>query len=72
MVEFDQATISSYVGLVLMPVLGYFAVSSSTSSAIVGVVSAIILLLVQIWNERHNSSVLSADSSSVSVDGDGE
>lgn len=68
MVEFDQATISSYVGLILMPVLGYFAVSSSTSSDIVGVVSAVILLLVQIWNEKHNSAVISGSSAVEGVD----
>lgn len=54
----DQATISSYVGLILMPVLGYFAVSETTSSAIIGVVSAVIFLAIQVWNEKNNSNVL--------------
>lgn len=56
--DFNQATVSSYVGLILMPVLGYFAVSETTSSAIVGAVSAVIFLLIQIWNEKNNSNVL--------------
>ena len=55
----DQATISSYVGLILMPVLGYFAVSETTSSAIIGVISAVIFLLLQIWNEKNNSNIIS-------------
>lgn len=63
MVDLSQATVSSYVGLVLMPVLGYFAVSESTSNMIVGLVSAVVLLLVQVWNEKHNSTVLSGDGS---------
>ncbi|WP_040682533.1 hypothetical protein [Methanobrevibacter boviskoreani] len=56
--DFNQATISSYVGLILMPVLGYFAVSETTSSAVVGVVSAVIFLLIQVWNEKNNSNIL--------------
>lgn len=55
----DQATISSYVGLIIMPVLGYFAVSETTSSAIIGVISAVIFLLLQIWNEKNNSNIIS-------------
>lgn len=70
MVEFDQATVSSYVMLILSPVVGYFAVSEPTANAIYGVVSAVIMLLLAVWNERHNSSVLSVDSDG-SVDGDG-
>lgn len=72
MFDVDEATVSSYVILILSPVLGYFAVSESTANAVYGVVSAVVMLLLAVWNERHNSSVLSADSSSVSVDGDGE
>lgn len=55
----DQATISSYVGLIIMPILGYFAVSETTSSAIIGVISAVIFLLLQIWNEKNNSNIIS-------------
>lgn len=56
--DFNQATVSSYVGLILMPVLGYFAVSETTSSVIIGVVSAVIFLVIQVWNEKNNSNVL--------------
>ena len=57
--KIDQATISSYVGLIIMPILGYFAVSETTSSAIIGVISAVIFLLLQIWNEKNNSNIIS-------------
>lgn len=55
----NQANISTYVGLILMPILGYFAVSESTSNAIIGVISAIIFLMIQVWNEKNNSNILS-------------
>lgn len=55
----NQANISTYVGLILMPVLGYFAVSETTSNVIIGVISAVIFLMIQVWNEKHNSNILS-------------
>lgn len=55
----DQATISSYVILILTPVMGYFAVSSETANAVYGLITAIIVLLLAVWNEKHNSTVIS-------------
>ncbi|MDD6256505.1 hypothetical protein [Methanobrevibacter boviskoreani] len=55
----DQATISSYVILILTPVMGYFAVSSETANAIYGVITAIIMLILAVWNEKHNSILIS-------------
>lgn len=63
--DFNQATVSSYVGLILMPVLGYFAVSETTSSAIIGVVSAVIFLAIQVWNEKNNSNVLTNNNDTI-------
>lgn len=57
----DQATISSYVILILTPVMGYFAVSSETANAIYGVITAIIMLTLAVWNEKHNSTVISGN-----------
>lgn len=59
--ELDQATISSYVILILTPIMGYFAVSSETANAIYGVITAIIMLLLACWNEKHNSTVISGE-----------
>lgn len=57
----DQATISSYVILILSPILGYFAVSSETANAIYGIITAIIMLTLAVWNEKHNSTVISGN-----------
>lgn len=59
--KIDQATISSYVILILTPVMGYFAVSSETANAVYGVITAIIVLLLAVWNEKHNSTLLSRE-----------
>ena len=57
----DQATISSYVILILTPVMGYFAVSSETANAVYGLITAIIVLLLAVWNEKHNSTLISGE-----------
>ena len=66
----DQATISSYVILILSPILGYFAVSSETANAIYGIITAIIMLSLAIWNEKHNSTVLSKEEENEDTDND--
>lgn len=70
MVDVDQATVSSYVMLILSPVLGYFAVSGSTANAVYGVVSAVVMLVLAMWNEKHNSTVISGSSAVEGVDGE--
>jgi len=70
MVDVDQATVSSYVMLILSPVLGYFAVSGSTANAVYGVVSAVVMLVLAVWNEKHNSAVISGSSAVEGVDGE--
>ena len=59
--QIDQATISSYVILILTPVMGYFAVSSETANAVYGLITAIIVLLLAVWNEKHNSTLISGE-----------
>lgn len=68
MVDVDQATVSSYVMLILSPVLGYFAVSGPTANAVYGVVSAVVMLVLAVWNEKHNSAVISGSSAVEGVD----
>lgn len=66
--QIDQATISSYVILILTPVMGYFAVSSETANAVYGLITAIIVLLLAVWNEKHNSTILSGEKNSENED----
>lgn len=68
MVDVDQATVSSYVMLILSPVLGYFAVSGPTANAVYGFVSAVVMLVLAVWNEKHNSAVISGSSAVEGVD----
>lgn len=57
--KFDKATVSSYVMLVVIPILTYAGISVATQDAIIGVITAIILLIGQVYNEAHNSDVIS-------------
>lgn len=55
----DKATISSYVMLIMIPVFTYFGFSEATQSAICGVIVAVLLLIGQVYNEKHNSTLFS-------------
>ncbi len=57
----DTAELTSYIGLILMPVLSYFAVSNETSNMIIGVVAGIVTLIFQYYNEKYNSNVISGE-----------
>lgn len=57
----DTAELTSYIGLILMPVLSYFAVSNETSNMIIGVVAGIVALIFQYYNEKYNSNVISGE-----------
>ena len=57
----DTAELTSYIGLILMPVLSYFAVSNETSNMVIGVVAGIIALIFQYYNEKYNSNVISGE-----------
>ncbi|WP_042708033.1 hypothetical protein [Methanobrevibacter wolinii] len=66
--EIDQATISSYVILILTPVMGYFAVSSETANAVYGLITAVIVLFLAVWNEKHNSTLLTGEKNTENED----
>lgn len=57
----DTAELTSYIGLILMPVLSYFAVSNETSNMVIGVVAGIVALIFQYYNEKYNSNVISGE-----------
>lgn len=57
--EFNKENISSVVMLIMIPVFTYFGISEATQSAIAGVIVALILLTGQIYNEKHNSDLIS-------------
>jgi hypothetical protein len=68
----DKATLTSYIGLLLMPILSYFALSQETSSFIIGLVAAVLGFIFQYYNEKYNSTVISGkdDDESLTVDDD--
>lgn len=58
----DKAEITSYMVLILTPIMAYFGFSEATQNALVGVVSGLIMLYIAIQNEKHPSDVLSESS----------
>ena len=57
--DFNKENITSIVMLVVIPVFTYFGFSEATKSALVGAIVAVVLLLGQIYNEKHNSELIS-------------
>lgn len=57
--DFDKATLSSYTMLIIAPVCVYFGFSEAFQSMLVGVIVGLILLAGQLYNEKHNSTVVS-------------
>ena len=58
----DKAELTSYMVLILSPVMAYFGFSEATQNALVGVVVGLIMLYIAIKNEQHPSDVLSKSS----------
>ena len=63
----DKAELTSYMVLILTPIMAYLGFSEATQNALVGVVVGLIMLYIAIKNEQHPSDVLSK-----STDVDGE
>ena len=55
----DTAETTSYLVLILAPLMTYFGFSEATQSALVGVITGLIMLYIAIKNEQHPSDVLS-------------
>lgn len=60
--DFNKENITSIVMLVVIPVFTYFGFSEATKSALVGAIVAVVLLIGQIYNEKHNSELISGSS----------
>lgn len=56
----DKAELTSYIVLIVTPLMTYFGFSEATQSALVGVVTGLIMLYIAIMNEKHPSDVLSS------------
>lgn len=59
MIDLNKENLTSIIMLISMPVLTYFGFSEAVKSQIVGVLVALIILLGQIYNEKHNSTLIS-------------
>lgn len=55
----NTAELTSYLVLVLAPIMTYFGFSEATQSALVGVITGLIMLYIAIKNEQHPSDVFS-------------
>lgn len=55
----DKAELTTYLILILAPVMTYFGFSEATQSALVGVITGLIMLYIAIQNEKHPSDILS-------------
>lgn len=55
----DKAELTTYLVLILAPVMTYFGFSEATQSALVGVITGLIMLYIAIQNEKHPSDILS-------------
>lgn len=58
----DKAELTSYLVLILAPIMTYFGFSEATQSAFVGVITGLIMLYIAIKNEQHPSDVFSRSS----------
>ena len=65
----DKAELTSYIVLIIAPIMTYFGFSEATQSALVGVITGLIMLYIAIMNEKHPSDVLSKSSE---LEDDGE
>ena len=68
--KMDMAELTSYLVLVLAPIMTYFGFSEATQSALVGVITGLIMLYIAIKNEQHPSDVLSKSSEEPEDDGE--
>lgn len=55
----NKAELTSYLVLILAPIMTYFGFSEATQNAMVGVITGLIMLYIAIMNEQHPSEVLS-------------
>lgn len=55
----DKAELTSYIVLIISPIVTYLGFSEATQNAVVGVVTGLIMLYIAIMNEKHPSDVLS-------------
>lgn len=55
----DKAEMTSYIVLIIAPIMTYFGFSEATQNIAVGVITGLIMLYIAIMNERHPSDVLS-------------
>lgn len=55
----NKAKITSYIVAIVLPILAFLGVSETTSSTIVGVVSAVIGLIIVYYNEKYPSEYIS-------------
>ena len=68
----DKAELTSYMVLILTPLMAYFGFSEATQNALVGVVVGLIMLYIAIQNEKNPSDVLSSDIGEDGEDMDGQ
>lgn len=66
----DKAELTSYIVLIIAPIMTYFGFSEATQSALVGVITGLIMLYIAIMNERNPSDVLSKSSEELEDDGE--
>lgn len=55
----NKAELTSYLVLIIAPIMTYFGFSEATQNAMVGVITGLIMLYIAIMNEQHPSEVLS-------------
>ena len=56
----DKAELTSYLVLIIAPIMTYFGFSEATQNALVGVITGLVMLYIAIMNERHPSEVFSS------------
>ena len=57
----DKAELTSYLVLIIAPIMTYFGFSEATQNALVGVITGLVMLYIAIMNEKHPSEVFSSD-----------
>ena len=67
----DKAELTSYLVLIVAPIMTYFGFSEATQNALVGVITGLVMLYIAIQNERHPSDVLSQGTTEIGEDEDG-
>jgi hypothetical protein len=68
--KMDKAELTSYIVLIITPIVTYFGFSEATQNAVVGVITGLIMLYIAIMNEKHPSDVLSQSSEEPEDDGE--